>query len=270
MFEKRDIFPGVAQMTDAMGVSMTLLTGNGRALLFDTGYGTEDVGAYVRGVTDKPVTVMLSHGHHDHILGARWFSRVYLSPEDLAEYRLRTGRPQREKVAAQAAAKGIPLPADFLSAACPEPTPVIGEGKTEGFDSLEMDLGGFPLRIFRVPGHTPGSLMIWIKKWKLLLTGDNWNPCTWLWFPSSVGTAEWKRNMERMLAACPCEHVLCSHQPFVRAGEEARRFIRSLTPERLRAAEKVFLDERIDTRQAHPDGDGMTFVFDWNKAALDG
>ena len=75
MFKASQVLPGVTHITDAMGVSFTLIEGEKKAVLFDTGYGMEDVGAYVRTLTDRPVKVLLSHGHHDHMLGARWFGK---------------------------------------------------------------------------------------------------------------------------------------------------------------------------------------------------
>ena len=52
-FETNHVFPGVTHIRDAMGVCMTLLEGSQAALLVDTGYGTEDVAAFVRTLTDK-------------------------------------------------------------------------------------------------------------------------------------------------------------------------------------------------------------------------
>ena len=36
----------------------------------------------VAGITDKPVMLLLTHGHYDHALGARWFPESLLFPED--------------------------------------------------------------------------------------------------------------------------------------------------------------------------------------------
>ena len=72
-FELNHICEGITHIRDAMGVCMTLIEGDKAALLVDTGYGTEDVAAFVRTLTDKPRTVLLTHHHHDHALGARWF-----------------------------------------------------------------------------------------------------------------------------------------------------------------------------------------------------
>ena len=100
MFRQNEVFPGVYHITDAMGVSFTLIEGDERAILFDTGYGTEDAGACVKTLTDKPVKVYLSHGHHDHVLGARWFDRTWMCREDTEEFILRTGEEQSSPVPA--------------------------------------------------------------------------------------------------------------------------------------------------------------------------
>ena len=87
MFHFTEIAPGVKHIQDAMGVCFTLIEGDKRAILFDTGYGMEDVQAYVRTLTDKPVKVYLSHGHHDHVLGARWFGQTLMGEADMDEFR---------------------------------------------------------------------------------------------------------------------------------------------------------------------------------------
>ena len=108
MFTSCSPFPGVTHITDAMGVSFTLIEGDDSALLFDAGYGLEDVAAYVRTRTEKPVELILSHGHHDHILGARWFDHSLMDTADREEFLLRTAQLQRQNVQKQAAEKASP------------------------------------------------------------------------------------------------------------------------------------------------------------------
>ena len=79
-FELNRVCPGVTHIRDAMGVCMTLIEGEKSALLVDTGYGTENVAEYIRALTDKPLTVLLTHNHHDHALGARWFEKTMMFP----------------------------------------------------------------------------------------------------------------------------------------------------------------------------------------------
>ena len=121
-FTVHGTLPGVRHIQDGMGVCMTLLTGDRRALLVDAGYGMEDVAAFVGTLTDLPVTLLLTHHHHDHALGARWFEGALMFPEDRADYPLYTGEAQRRRVLEQAAAKGLSPAGDLLAAAFPMPS----------------------------------------------------------------------------------------------------------------------------------------------------
>ena len=141
MFRHNEVFPGVFHITDAMGVSFTLIAGGEKAVLFDTGYGTEDACAYVKTLTDKPMKVYLSHGHHDHMLGARWFDKTWMCAEDTEEFILRTGKVQREKVMKQAEGCGVTVPGDFMDALIPMPETIRFRSNTGGFESLEEELG---------------------------------------------------------------------------------------------------------------------------------
>lgn len=277
MFEARTVFPGVTHITDCMGVSFTLLEGSDSALLIDAGYGIEDVQAYIRTLTDKPCELILTHGHHDHVLGARWFDRCLMDPADLEEYRLRTGKAQREAVRSQALAKGLSVPEDFLTAAVPEPEAPSLRNEIGPFACCGFDLGGLEAWVIRVPGHTPGSLVVFLPVYRLLLTGDDWNPCTWMWFPSSLPAGAWRRNMLELLSAlkdvsgAPVEHVLSSHQPGLQPAAMLRESLRFYSDEILSAAPKVDLQiglyGNINTHEAGDPEGRWTLVFDRDKWA---
>ena len=162
MFAECRPFPGITHITDAMGVSFTLVEGRDSALLFDAGYGLEDTSGYIRSLTDKPVELILSHGHHDHVLGARWFEHSLMDPADLEEYRLRTSRHQREAVRGQALEKGLHVPDDFLTADIPLPEPLKYTDRTGDFEYSVFDLGGREVRAVRMPGHTAGSVVLFV------------------------------------------------------------------------------------------------------------
>ena len=257
-FKAREVFPGIWHIEDAMGVCMTLLAGRNRAVLIDAGYGLEDVRAFASSLAGREPRLILTHGHHDHALGAMWFDRVLLRPEDLAVYRAYTAPAQRRLVLANVQTKGVPADeARYLAMPVPDPEPLAG---------VEMDLGGLTVQPLPCPGHTPGSAVFYVQEHRLLLTGDNWNPTTWVFFPEALPVADWLRNMRALLEACPFEQALCPHSPALWPRAAVTAFFRGLTPERLRAAEPCGEGQSrgIRTGRCAP-AEGQQLVFDLDK-----
>lgn len=260
-FEVNRVMPGVTHIRDCMGVCMTLVEGERAALLVDTGYGVEDVAAFVGTLTDKPVTVLLTHNHHDHALGSRWFDKTVMLPEDQVQWEVFTGEEKRRIVLGQAMAKGLPVAEeDFLAGECRMPFDIHGG---------VIDLGGITAQVIPCPGHTPGSCVVLVDECDLLLTGDDWNPCTWLFFEAALGVKQYREHV-RGLQSLPFTHVLCSHQLDLYPRSRFDDFVSNLTDEVLRAAKPVRIGgyEHIDTRQADVTADGQILVFDWAKAQL--
>ena len=271
MFTTCRPFPGITHVTDNMGVSFTLIEGADSALLLDAGYGLEDVSAFVKTLTDRPVELILSHGHHDHMLGARWFDHSLMDPADTEEFLLRSALPQRRQVQKQAADKGLEVPEDFLTAEIPLPLPLKYTDLIGDFQMSVFDLGEREVWAILVPGHTAGSVVLYVPEYQLLLTGDDWNPCTWMWFPCSLPVRQWRGNMLQLLAALEKESgsapacVLCSHQGSPRQGCELRNFLAYMTDSRLDAAPAVDMGSPIRTHQVTcPDRDWV-LLFDAGK-----
>ena len=256
-FDAREWLPGVQHIQDEMGVCMTLLTGEEKALLVDTGYGLTDVNAFARTLTSLPLTVLLTHGHHDHALGARWFREVSLFPEDHGVYRFYTGEEKRRQVLSAAREKGILVQeSEYLSAVMPAPAALREE---------DDSLGGLTARVIRCPGHTPGSAVVYVPERELLLTGDDWNPCTWLFFPEALDAVQYRRNLRKLLDL-PFRHVLCAHQQALFSREKLEAFLEGLTDEALRNAKAVPTGDRVGVRSAEAAlPDGQVFVFDIDK-----
>ncbi len=261
-FELNRVAPGVTHIRDAMGVCMTLIEGEKAALLVDTGYGTEDLSALMKELIGvKPLHVFLTHHHHDHVLGVRTLStQPTMLDADAPAFGKYTSRARREAVLAQARAKGLHVDeARFLNDAIEQPaTAHLGD----------IDLGGLTARIIECPTHTPGSAAVLIAERKILLTGDCWNPCTWVFFDEAPGIQVYRRNI-RKLQMQDFDHVLCSHQHVLYPRKKFDDFVDHLTDDVLRAAHPVTIggNEHIDTRQADV-VDDQILVFDWNKSEL--
>ena len=197
-FTVHAVMPGVWHIVDCMGVCMTLLEGENAAMLVDTGYGIEDVADFMRHMTDLPLTVFLTHNHHDHAMGARCFPETYMLEADMADWCMFTNDEMRRRVLTQAIGKNLPVDEKtFLAGEIPLPK-VMKPGV--------IDLGGLTAEIIEAPGHTPGSAVVYVPERKLLLSGDDWNPCTWLFFPQALGLREYRSNM-RGIQQLPFEKV---------------------------------------------------------------
>ncbi len=256
-FELNHVCPGIVHIRDAMGVCMTLIEGEKAALLIDTGYGIEDVSAFAAALTNKPLTILLTHNHHDHALGTRWFEKTVMLPEDMADWSCFTGQEKRKAVFAQAQSKGLPVAEDdFLSGECKTPYAIHGG---------TLDLGGLTAEIIPCPGHTPGSCVVFVPQRKLLLTGDAWNPCTWVFFEAALPIRAHRENIRRLLKL-DFAWVLCAHQLDVYPREKFAAFVEALTDEALCSAKPVKIGGNEHTNTYQLDlPDGQWLVFDWDK-----
>ena len=257
-FTDRELLPGVHHIEDALGVCFTLIVGRDRALLVDAGYGFEDVSAFVRELTALPVTLWLTHAHHDHILGARWFGSARLHPADLPFYRTYSEEPWLGRVLEHARAAALDVDeAAWRARPMPEPVPMAGE---------ILDLGGLTAQVIPCPGHTPGSVVVYIPERRLLLTGDDWNPCTWLFFPEALSVREYREHVKGLLAL-PFERVLCAHRTGLYSRDALEQFIVGLTDAAIAAAPPSGAGDPygIHTREVPLPGD-QVLVFDGDRA----
>jgi glyoxylase-like metal-dependent hydrolase (beta-lactamase superfamily II) len=148
---------------------MHLLVGKDSALVIDTGFGLANLKEAVNRLTDKPVKVINTHGHFDHTHGNWQFGGAMVSYKDLetisrhddAAYlydnflgnpfmKLLIGKKAVARVCNQPKADYRPLP-----------------------ESMTLDLGGGRIiRLYEIPGHTPGSIALLDVKYHRLYTGD--------------------------------------------------------------------------------------------------
>ncbi len=143
------------RIIEKSGVCFYIFIGEDRALLFDSGYGLGNIREYIeKNITDKPVTLILSHGHLDHVGGAALFDEVYMNRDDdpvlfsFGTYEVRQSRFDE------------PVQPDYK-----------GEIKNiRPYD--EFDVGNETVVMLPVKGHTPGMMVPLLKKTRAAIFGD--------------------------------------------------------------------------------------------------
>lgn len=147
-----------------------LITGEDKALLFDTGLGIGDMRSTVEQLTDRPVIVLNSHTHYDHIGGNYQFETIYAVDTEFTRGHALNGRPHA--AVAEFVGEGWiwkPLPAGFSRDAYHSHPFVISKFVADG-DIIE--LGGRQLEVLETPGHAPDSICLLDRENRILFTGD--------------------------------------------------------------------------------------------------
>ena len=120
--------------------SLYLVEGSDRAVLIDAGTYIPGLDTIVAKITQKPVTLLLTHGHGDHVGGAGSFPEVYLCEADkqMFSWNVRSYNGEIK---------------------------LLTEGQI-------IDLGGRKLEVVFTPGHTQGSVTFFDKANHYGFSGD--------------------------------------------------------------------------------------------------
>ena len=147
----------------------TLLVGEGRSFLIDTGCGIGNIRSVVEELTDQPVTVLNTHSHNDHIAQNYLFDEIWMLDHPWS-VDAQKGLPMKEMEHLIAPAMvWKPLPKDFDS----DNYVVPGFRVTKWFrDGEVLDLKTRKLEVIHTPGHTPDSCCFLDREDKMLFTGD--------------------------------------------------------------------------------------------------
>ena len=184
MEEKKELFikevrPGIYLMDEAHEATGYLVVGRERACVIDTMNGYCDLGRAVRELTDKPVTVVNTHGHPDHIFGNVYFTQAFLHPADGELARSFAEDPGFLAICRE---HGWTMPPfrDIL------PGDVI-------------DLGGRTLEVFALPGHTPGGILLLLREDRILFTGDSVNHHLWMQLDGCLPLRDFVKELDKVM-----------------------------------------------------------------------
>ncbi len=121
------------------GVRFFFLVGTEKALLIDSGMNTLNAKQIAESITKLPIILLNTHADPDHIAGNVSFDYFYMHPDEEDNYRAHGGL-------------GSLLPVK---------------------DNDIIDLGNRPLKIYFIPGHTPGSIVVLDVNNRVLISGDS-------------------------------------------------------------------------------------------------
>ncbi len=127
------------RIEDGGHVRFFLLTGKEKALMIDSGMNVENVKKIAQSLTDLPIELLITHGDRDHTGGNSEFDTFYMNSAEASNY------------FAGHTGCGDYIPVD---------------------DKDIIDLGGRPLEIISLAGHTPGSIAVLDINGKMLFSGD--------------------------------------------------------------------------------------------------
>ena len=175
----KEVMPGIFLMDEAHEATGYLVVGKERACVIDTMNGYNDLYQAVRGLTDKPLTVVNTHGHPDHIFGNMFFQEAYLHPADRELARMFAEDPEYLKMLEEQG-KTFPPFKDILP------------GDT-------IDLGGRTLEVFGLPGHTPGGILLLLREDRVLFTGDSINHHLWMQLDGCLPLTEYLKELDKVM-----------------------------------------------------------------------
>ncbi len=210
LFTSEKISKHITRIIAPCGVCVYLAQGDRKAILLDTAFGIGDLKSYVEALTDKPLDVVLSHGHLDHAGGAAQFERVYLNPGDWELQKQHCDREYRIRRVADGPG-GMPegiSPDDFLPSRNAPYLPVQ-EGDV-------FDLGGVTVKPISVSGHTQGMLVFLIPEDRIAIFGDACGEYTLLNMEESAPISEYRKNLLHLQTFEPLyDTVLRNHGTYV-------------------------------------------------------
>lgn len=202
----KQVRESVWRLADIAGNRCYLVVGNERAALVDTMEGVGDVRSAVERITSLPVTVLLTHHHHDHVAGAYLFESAGISEADDGFWEQEESFNKR--IQAQLTER-FDLPEDTFFSTERGERPSTWHAE-EGF---ELDLGGERLCAVSLPGHTRGSMGYVVEGERVLLSGDAVTPCMTLFYDDSTSIAEWEHTLAHM-AELPVDAIMTGHYDY--------------------------------------------------------
>lgn len=173
-----EVKPGVWRFQDGAGASFYLVDGGEEAVVIDTGLSEGELLPVLRQYTQKPLTLLVTHGHGDHMAHADEFESVYMAAEDIPYV--------------EVAARRLHIGKDLR----PERFRPLRDGQMLRFGELLI-------QVYHTPGHSVGSVVFYDKTHGLLFSGDAFGSgwTVFMQLPGGASVSDYRDGMGRFLQA---------------------------------------------------------------------
>ena len=175
-----------------------LVEGRDCALLIDTIIGLGNLKAFCETLTDKPIRVVNTHSHSDHVGGNFHFDHCYLHHRDIGTFQECIGI-KKEKLVELAKKIALEEYRDLI-----EPDENFADWNPIRVfpicDGDVFDLGDRRIEVVEVGGHTAGSVVLIDDKTRIAFCGDVCNSNTLLEFDTSLPVNIYLQNLKRLAA----------------------------------------------------------------------
>ena len=218
-----------------------LIVGQKQALLFDTGMGIADIHKIVSRLTSRPVVVLNSHTHDDHVGGNWQFNFVFGMDTPFTRENAKGSTADAQAEIAPGEICGD-LPKRFDPKAYKTKPWHISAFIHDGF---RIKLGGRTVEVIATPGHTPDAIALIDRGNKLIFTGDTYYPAPIWLYRAETDLPAYEKSIARLAALAPeVKIVLGAHN------------IPVASPEVLPALVQAFADLQAGKATCKPEGPG--------------
>ncbi|MEL7013086.1 MAG: MBL fold metallo-hydrolase, partial [Pseudomonadota bacterium] len=204
-----------------------LVLGSDRDLVVDSGMGVAPLKPAIdalRPEPDKPVTLLTTHTHIDHIGAAHEFDHRLVHPieaEELAApepFSLRSGEMPKafESLFKEAGydvlwpvlIDALPYDGYDIDAYGPKPAPASATVE----DGDVIDLGDWQAEVIHLPGHSPGQVGLWHAPTATLFGADAIYDGPLIYQGEDMSVPDYAATLRR-IAALPATRILGGHDP---------------------------------------------------------